>query len=400
MAKEKMTSRERALAALKGLPVDRVPVFYWLNPHATCRMIAEYQPARSCLANWIARRMWRRFKAQGELEAGEWTRAWPLLFEEYGNAQYALELGADVSIQSPALSSPSAFITSIRKRNGRLTFKGPFDITMGLGGVYAYPLEPAVADVRQLREIAFPPITHGQFAGVRRFRKAHPDVCVACEVYSFQQVLCDYILGIESFMLGLYDHPEEIAAFLDRLADWVVDIIRHAARTGADILCFADDYGTTGRTLISMDMWRTFTYPHLKRFIAVAHEEGVPFMLHSCGYQMPFLEYYVEAELDLLQSFQPKAGNDLAAAYAEYGDRLAFATGIDIQRGEMMAPEELRQEILVNYAIGKTKGRHILGTTHMIQYSMPMENLQTIFSTVQEIQAGGDRGARRSASTD
>ena len=189
-------------------------------------------------------------------------------------------------------------------------------------------------------------------------------------------------------MLALYDYPDKIAAFLSRLADWIVDIIRHAAGSGADVLCFADDYGTTGRTLISMDMWKTFTYPHLKRFIRVAHEEGVPFMLHSCGYQMPFLEYYVEAELDLLQSFQPKAGNDFAAAYAQYGDRLAFATGIDIQRGETMSPQELRQEILDNYAIGRTKGRFILGTTHMVQYSMPTENLWAILSTIKEIQAG------------
>jgi uroporphyrinogen-III decarboxylase len=167
-----------------------------------------------------------------------------------------------------------------------------------------------------------------------------------------------------------------------------VDIVRHAAQTGADVLCFADDYGMTGRPLISMDMWKAFTYPHLRRFIAVAHKEGVPFMLHSCGYQMPFLRYYVEAELDQLQSFQPKAGNDFAAAYAEYGDRLAFATGIDIQRGEMTTPQALCQEILDNYAIGRIKGRHVLGTTHMIQYSMPMENLLAILDTVQEIQAG------------
>jgi uroporphyrinogen-III decarboxylase len=388
MGTKNMTSRERGLAALRGLPVDRVPVFYWLNPHATCRMIAEYQPARSGVANWFGRHLWRRFKRQGGLDAGEWTRALPLVMEEYGNGRYALELGADVSIQSPELSSPTAFITSVRKRGGRLTFKGPFDVTLGMGGVYAFPLEPAVADARDLRHIEFPPITDAQFAGVRRFRDTHPDVCVACEVFAFQQVLCDYIMGMERFMLALYDYPDEIAAFLSRLADWVVDIIRHAARTGADVLCFADDYGTTGQPLISMAMWKTFTYPHLKRFIAVAHEEGVPFMLHSCGYQMPFLEYYVEAELDLLQSFQPKAGNDLAAAYDQYGDRLAFATGIDIQRGETMTPEELRQEILDNYAIGRTKGRFILGTTHMLQYSMPMENLQAIFRTVQEIQAG------------
>lgn len=385
---ETMTSRERVLATLKGLPVDRAPVFYWLNPHATCRMIAEVQAARSAPITWLARRLWKRFRAQGELDGGEWTRGLPLLFEEYGNGEYALQLGADISVQSPALTSPSAFATSVRKRGGRLTFKGPLDIPMGLAGVYVFPLEPIVSDPRDLARLELPPVTDAQFAAVTRFCKAHPDVCVACEVLSFQQLLCDYIMGMEPFMLGLYDYPQEIAAFLHRLADWVVELIRHAARTGASLLLFADDYGMTGRPLISMRMWNEFTYPHLKRFIAVAHEEGVAFMLHSCGYQVSFLPYYVEAGLDILHSFQPKAGNNFAAAYAQYGDRLAFATGIDIQRGETMTAQELRQEILDNYAIGKSHGRHVLGTTHMVQYSMPLENLMAVLGTVQEIRAG------------
>ena len=42
-----MTSRERVFAAAKGQPVDRVPVFMFLNPHACCRMIAKYQPLKS-----------------------------------------------------------------------------------------------------------------------------------------------------------------------------------------------------------------------------------------------------------------------------------------------------------------------------------------------------------------
>jgi uroporphyrinogen decarboxylase len=122
--------------------------------------------------------------------------------------------------------------------------------------------------------------------------------------------------------------------------------------------------------------------------VRAAHESGLPFMLHSCGYQMPFLEHYVTAGVDALQSFQPKAGNDFETAYERYGDRLAFATGIDIQRGEWMTPQELRDDMLRCYEIGRGKGRHILSMTHMMQYTMPPENVQAILETVTEIQTG------------
>jgi hypothetical protein len=53
-----------------------------------------------------------------------------------------------------------------------------------------------------------------------------------------------------------------------------------------------------------------------------------------------------------------------------------------------MTPEELREDILRAYRIGGRKGRHILGFTHMLQYTMPAENLWAILGTVREIQQG------------
>ncbi len=383
-----MTSRERVLAAARGLPVDRPPVMYWLNPHAACQLMAEYRPSRSRAANWMARLLWRRFLRGGGLEAGEWTRALPLLFEQQGNGSYVLDLGADISIQSPELSSAAGFVGSIRTENGRLRLRGPLGGALGLGGIYMDMVDMPIKQAGDLAEYRLPAVSEGQFAGIRRFRRAHPDVCMLVEVLSFQQVVADYMMGAAQFMLALYDHPRELKAFMARLADWIVEIIRCAARAGADMVFFQDDYGATGRPLISPAMWEEFTYPHLVRFVQAAHEAGALFMLHSCGYQLPFLEHYVRAGVDVLQSFQPKAGNDFAAAFERYGERLTFATGIDMQQGEGMSPAELRESILQSYRIGRSTGRHILAMTHMMQYTMPVDNVRAIFDTVQEIQAG------------
>jgi hypothetical protein len=261
--KQTMTSRERVLAVAQGLPVDRVPVMYWLNPHTTCRLVADYRPGGSRFANLVAHTLWKRFLAHGEFDAGEITRALPLLFEEYGNGQYVLELGADVSIQSPELSSPTSFAGSIRKENGHIRFRGPFDSVFGIGGIYAEVIEPIIKDVQDLATYQFPAVTAGQFAGISKFRKAHPGVCILVETMSFQQAISDFLWRTDQFMLALYDHPGELKAFMQRAADWVVDVIRHAVKAGADVVFLQDDYGATGRPLISPKMWKEFTYPHL-----------------------------------------------------------------------------------------------------------------------------------------
>lgn len=151
-----MTSRERVLAAIKGQSIDRVPVMYWLNPHATCRLMAEHQPGHSRAINMLARLLWKRFTRGGEFDAGAWTRAAPLLLEEYGNGRYVLELGADVAILSPELISPTSFIGSVRRDNGRLRVRAPFGVGMALGGIYMDPVEPAVKRIEDLADLQLP----------------------------------------------------------------------------------------------------------------------------------------------------------------------------------------------------------------------------------------------------
>jgi len=53
-----------------------------------------------------------------------------------------------------------------------------------------------------------------------------------------------------------------------------------------------------------------------------------------------------------------------------------------------MTPAEYKQDILESYRIGRAKHRHILGTTHEIQYTMPDDNMTILFDTVRDIQAG------------
>ncbi|MFA5066215.1 MAG: uroporphyrinogen decarboxylase family protein [Dehalococcoidia bacterium] len=386
--KGQMTSKERIHAAARGLPVDRVPVMYWLNPHEVCRMMVEMQPGRNLYWNWLAHFLWGKFSRGGRFNAPNLWRALPFLLSDYGNGEYALELGADIAIISHLATNSN--VGHMYWRDHQLKVLDMFGIYRSLGtGIYWDVEIPAIKTVEELKEYRFPDFTDDKhYAGIKKMRKAYPGACIAVEALSVQDMPSTQMLGMAPFMMALYDNPVELKHFMLRLRDWSIDMIRRGVKAGVDTVMICDDYGYTGRTLISMDMWKEFTYPHLKRIIEAIHDAGALAMLHSCGFQTPFLDYYVEAELDILQAFQPKAGNDFQSAYEKYGDRLAFATGIDIQMGEQMTPQEMRESILRGYQIGKLHKRHILATTHMLQYTMPAENLRAMFETVREIQAG------------
>jgi uroporphyrinogen-III decarboxylase len=381
-----MTSRERVQATVRGLPVDRVPVMTWLNPHAGCRMIAELQPASDERQNAACRSMWESFSQQKGGLPDDVRAFVPLLQTRYLNREYALEIGSDLA----GLGIPIEDLgKKISGDDEPLRIRDAFGSVRGMGSVYLDVIEPAIKDIKDLVELRLPDASSQKpYEEMRKFRADYPDACLYGESFGVQDLPCTQIWEMSQFMLALYDYPDEVKQFQARFNDHMIAMSRRMVEAGADVILIYDDYGTTGAPLTSVEMWKEFTYPHLKKHIEAVHDAGAIAMLHSCGYQMPFLEHYVEAELDILQSFQPKAGNDLEAAYWEYGDRLTFCTGVDVQQGERMAPDELRDDILRAYRIGGRNGRHIIGYTHMLQYTMPHENVETILRTVREIQQG------------
>jgi uroporphyrinogen-III decarboxylase len=384
--KTSMTSRERVQATVRGLPVDRVPVMTWLNPHAGCRLIAEFQPASDEHGNATARRMWESFSQGNDTLTPDERVALPLLHTGFVNREYALDLGSDlVSVGVPI----DHLGQRLPDENGALRIRDAFGSIRGVGGVYLEVIAPAVKDIKDLVDLRLPDLTSERpFDAIRKFRAEHPDACLYGESFGVQDLPSTQLWEMSQFMLALYDYPDEVKRFQARLNDYMIDLSRRTVAAGADVILIYDDYGTSGKPLTSVKMWKEFTYPHLKKHIEAIHDAGALAMLHSCGYQMPFLPFYLDAELDMLQAFQLGAGNNFEAAYTQCGDRLTFATGVDIQRGELMTPDELREDILRANRIGGRNGHHILAYTHMLQYTMPAANIAVILQTVRDIQRG------------
>jgi uroporphyrinogen-III decarboxylase len=349
-------------------------------------MMAEFHPATDEVRNAACRSAWEDFsKKQGSLPE-DFRAFMPLLYSGFANREYALDIGSDLA----ALGIPIQDVGEKISGDGEpLRIRDAFGSVRGMASVYLEVLEPAVKSIEDLIELPLPDVSAEKpYQAIRKFRAEHPEACLYGESFGAQDLPSTNIWEMSQFMLALYDYPDEVKRFQGRFNERMMEMSRKMVEAGADVIVIYDDYGTTGAPLTSVEMWKEFTYPHLKKHIEAVHHAGALAMLHSCGYQMPFLEYYVEAELDILQSFQPKAGNDFQTAHEEFGDRLTFCTGVDVQQGEMMKPEELREDILRAYRIGGRNGRHILGYTHMLQYTMPAENLETLLRTVREIQEG------------
>lgn len=388
--KTSMTSRERFLAAGRGLPVDRMPIYYWLNPHGCCKLIAQYKPYDGFFWNAAGRFLWNRFHNSGEMNAPYLWRFSPLMLDFFvfnTAAEYAFQLGSDMGMFQH--STPYRF-AKFGFENWQFVTKDVYGTGRSIGsGIYEDMHEPPIKKVEDLRTYRFPDLKdESRYNIIRKMRRKYPDKCLASAVWGAFDFPEQSLFGTERYLTMLVDYPEEMQEFLTRWTNNEINIIRNSVKAGADAIFILDDYGYNNRTFLSPRMWKKMIYPHLKRIIDESHEAGALTILHSCGYQMTLLDSYVEAGLDMLQAFQSLAGNDLAAGYAKYGDKLTFITGIDTQRGEGMSPQEFKEDILKAYKIGLEKNRFVLGTTHEMQYTMPDANVRMMFDTVAALHAG------------
>ncbi|MBN1531217.1 MAG: hypothetical protein JXA20_01005 [Spirochaetes bacterium] len=383
-----MTSRERVHATVKGLPVDRIPVWYYLNPHAACKLIATDYPTKNRVQGFIAKKLWKYFLNKPFFLSDDKHRGYPLLMTFFANADYAVEMGSDIALVSSY--TKNYFYRNPRYVDGRLYCNDIFGGVRTLGnGIYLDVYEYPIKSIDDATRYVFPdPDKDHDYSIISKFRKQYPDVCIMSDANGAQDAMANWFWGMTFFLTSLIEYPEVVKDFQNRWIDYQIGIIRRSIAAGADMILIYDDYGYTNRTFLSNEMWKEFSYPHLKRIIDVIHELGAVAMLHSCGYQMTLLDYYAEAGLDVLQGLQPLAGNDFQDAYARYSDRFSFTTGIDTQGGEFLNATELREEILRSCAISGKRGKHILGMTHMLQYTMPDENMRAIFNTVRELQHG------------
>ena len=198
-----MTSRERVRATVQGLPVDRVPVMTWLNPHAACRIMAEIHPTQDETRNAAGRSRWEDFR-EGRQGVPEDLRAFmPILDTGYANREYALEIGSDLAALGIAIEDMGERIS----REGEpLRIRDAFGSVRGMVGAYLEVLEPAVGSIEDLAALPLPDVSRERpYREIRRFRAEHPGACLYGESFGAQDLPCTQIWEMSQFMLALYD---------------------------------------------------------------------------------------------------------------------------------------------------------------------------------------------------
>jgi len=167
---------------------------------------------------------------------------------------------------------------------------------------------------------------------------------IVCTIGAFERI--NAVMGFEYGLLAMYDDLDAYKDYVNAYADYRIEQFGYYKKYLApDYLMMHDDWGNQKNMFFSPGIWREVFKAPEKRMVDAAHELGIYYMHHSCGYVEPIIEDFVEIGIDSWHSVSPV--NDLARIKADFGDRLIFAGGIDPQVTDLpgATEEEIRAEV-------------------------------------------------------
>jgi len=195
-----------------------------------------------------------------------------------------------------------------------------------------------------------------------------------------------YIRSMEDLMTDMLDEDERARVLLDAVTDISCQRSATFAAAGCDIIELGDDIGMQHSIMMSVELWRTWLKPRLKRVIDAARERkpDVLIFYHSCGYIIPFLEELIEIGVDILNPVQPEC-MDFEEVYRLTGGRLSYWGTVGTQKLlPFGTPQEIRADIHRKLRICGEKGGILISPTHLVEPEVPWENLVAMRDAARE----------------
>lgn len=192
--------------------------------------------------------------------------------------------------------------------------------------------------------------------------------------------IAHFLRGMDNFMIDLALRPDFACALMDHILEYLLAKAERILRAGKDryaLFEYNDDIASQRGMLISTNMWRECIRPRMAKMCNLSHSYGAKVKYHSCGSVYAIIPDLIEIGVDVLNPVQPLANDmDPFKLKAEFGDRLCFHGGIDIQDLLPNAtPEEVRRHVRRMIDEVGRDGGYILAGSHTLQADTPVENI-------------------------
>jgi len=203
---------------------------------------------------------------------------------------------------------------------------------------------------------------------------------------------CD-LFGVEEALIKMMTLPAVYEAAVRHRHEYTMGLLRlllPAVEPYADICWLGDDFASQQSMMLSPDHWRRFIKPPLAEQVRFARDRGLLVLYHSCGAVRPILGDLIDIGVNGLLVFQTSArGMDAESIAREFGGRLAFYGGIDVQQLlSFGTPDQVRAEVERNCRAFARCGGYVVANSHHCVATIRGELIEAMCGAARERRAG------------
>jgi uroporphyrinogen decarboxylase len=190
--------------------------------------------------------------------------------------------------------------------------------------------------------------------------------------------------GDSQAFMDLIEHPDIVHYCLDKMFDLCYQDTLRIFETipgRVSITYVAEDLGGQDGLMYSPDHIRQYLFPRMKRIADLTHQAGSFVFTHSDGSFREVIPDIIDLGANVLNPIQWRCKDmDREGLKRDFGDRLVFHGGVDNQHTlPFGTPEDVRREVIDNYAILGAGGGYILAPCHNIQSITPPQNIVAMY---------------------
>ena len=193
-------------------------------------------------------------------------------------------------------------------------------------------------------------------------------------------------VGMPRVLTAMLGDPAWVKEMFDATADLIItaaeELLGHGIEFDGAFLW--NDMAYRNGPFFSPAAYREIELPAQKRLCDFFHARGLPVILHTDGDVRPIIPLIIEAGFDCLQPLEVKAGMDLVALKAEYGQRLAFMGGIDARAMADPDPAVVEHEIRTKLPVAKRGGGYIYHSDHSVPDNVSFDQYKRVMELVHE----------------
>ena len=334
-----MNAKERLMAALNHLPLDRVPSFEWfIDSQVGEALTGSRDPLDIVQGLELDAINVRSDYTREQVEPDTYRDEWGIVRRETGDCIAAV-------MQSPL-------------------------IDVNQHGDYRFPDPDASQRFKTLAQAQ--ERLGGEHALVLNLRDGFSDM--------------RDILGYENALMSCMADSERFGEFLDRAVDYNLALARRARQEfDIEIVATTDDVATAQGLLMGPQVYFDVIGPAFQRVIRGYKDLGLKVIKHCDGDCSALIDFWIDAGIDCLDPIDPEAGFDMAEFKAKYGHKICLKGNIDCKGAlQYGTPEEVDAEVRTCIQKGASGSGLILSSSNTIHRGVRPENYRAMLTALRK----------------